>query len=240
MAIDLKLGTPAFHVIKGPPAPGVSVRVTVTNGPEAVDANQTLLALSASSTETSQLLGDHTEPLNAFAAGESREVGTGVQLDPGTWQMSVTIYDAQGNQLAQSDSQSVTIPGPQHHTEQFADSSQLQFTIEPSHVHQERPGLVKVDYLLSCTGSVDLLPGFPVSITLAGSDGSVADQVYNIEQGVRRGAAEPKFLHVGCGETKAGDTAQLTLTGDVGGAAAKAFNFTLTWKEDGSADVTPA
>ena len=97
-----------------------------------------------------------------------------------------------------------------------------------------------MDYRLSCTGSVDILPGFPVAITLTDSDGNIADQVYNIEQGVRRGASEPKFLHVGCGESKAGDTARLRLIGDAGGAAEKDFNFTLTWKEDGSADVTPA
>ena len=66
------------------------------------------------------------------------------------------------------------------------------------------------------------------------------DQLYNIEQPVKRGGSEPKFLHVGCGESKAGDTAKLKMVGDVGGAAEKEFNFTLTWKEDGTADVTPA
>jgi hypothetical protein len=240
MAVQLTLGTPTFKIIKGPPASGVDVTVTVTNGPEAVDAHQTSLALVGVSTETSQLLGDNAEPLNAFAPGESREVGNVVQLDPGIWQVSVTIFDAQGNQVAQSDSHSVTIPGAQHHKEQFADSSQLQFTIEPTHVHKEEPTLVKVDYRLSCTGSVDILPGFPVAITLGDSDGNVADQVYNIEQGVRRGASEPKFLHVGCGESKAGDTAKLRMIGDHGGAAEKEFKFTLTWKEDGTAEVTPA
>jgi hypothetical protein len=30
------------------------------------------------------------------------------------------------------------------------------------------------------------------------------------------------------------------MSGDVGGAAQKDFNFTLTWKDDGTADVTPA
>jgi hypothetical protein len=239
MAIQLTLGTPTFKII-GAPTSGVDMTVTITNGPEAVDAHQTSLALSGLSTETSQTVGDTAEPLNAFAPGESREVGAAVQLDPGTWQVSVAIFDAQGNNVAQSDTHSVTIPGPQHHKEQFADSSQLQFTIEPTHVHKEEPILVKVDYRLSCTGGVDILPGFPVAITLTDSDGNIADQVYNIEQAVRRGASEPKFLHVGCGESKAGDTAKLKMTGDVGGAAQKEFNFTLTWKEDGTADVTPA
>jgi hypothetical protein len=240
MAVQLTLGTPTFQV-KSHPTSGVGVTVTVTNGPEAVDANQTSLALVGLSAETSQSLGDNAEPLNAFAAGESREVGTGVQLDPGTWQLSVAIFDAQGNNVAQSDTHSVSIPGPQHHKEQFADSSQLQFTIEPTHVHKDSKILVKVDYLLSCTGSVDILPGFPVAITLNDSDGNVADQVYNIEQGVRRGASEAKFLHVGCGlDSKAGDTAKLKMVGDAGGAAEKEFNFTLTWKDDGAADVTPA
>jgi hypothetical protein len=240
MAIQLTLGTPTFEV-KDHPTSGVGVKVTVTNGPEAVDAHQTSLALSGVSTETSQTLADTAEPLNAFAAGESREVGAAVQLDPGTWDIFVTIQDAQGNNVAQSDSHSVTIPGPQHHKAQFADSSQLQFTIEPTHVHKDASTiLVKVDYRLSCTGSVDILPGFPVAIFLTDSDGNEAQQIYHIEQGVRRGASEPKFLHVTCGDSKAGDTAKLTMIGDQGGAAQKEFNFTLTWKEDGTANVTPA
>jgi hypothetical protein len=239
MAIELTLGTPTFKVVKGPPT-GVDVAVTVTNGPEAVDTHQAFLEISGISGETTQALGDDKEPLNAFAAGESREVESAVQLDPGTWDMFLFVKDAQGTVVAQSGPNSVTVPGPEHHKEQFADSSKLQFTIEPTHVLKEANILAKVDYRLSCTGSVDILPGFPISISLTSSDGIVADQIYNIEQGVRRGTSEPKFLHVGCGESKAGDTAKLTMIGDIGGAAQKDFNFTLTWKEDGTADVTPA
>src|SRR5579864_2951114 len=72
MAIDLTLGTPTFQVTKGPPTSGVGVRVTVTNGPEALDAHQTSLQLTGLSGETSEMMGDNAEPLNAFAAGESR------------------------------------------------------------------------------------------------------------------------------------------------------------------------
>jgi hypothetical protein len=238
MAIQLTLGTPTFKVAKGPPT-GVGVTVTVTNGPEAVDTHQASLDLIGLAGGTPEVLGEDKEPLNAFAPGESREVESGVQLDPGTWDMYVYIKDAQGNDIARSGPHSVTVPGPQHHTEQFADSSKLQFTIEPTHVQKDANILAKVDYRLSCIGSVDILPGFPISITLKDSDGNMAAQIYQIEQGVRRGASEPKFLHVGHGESKAGDTAKLTITGDAGGAAEKEFNFTLTWKEDGTADVTP-
>jgi hypothetical protein len=239
MAIELTLGTPAFEVTKGPPATGVGVKVTVTNGNEAVDAHQVSLDLMGLS-EGTEILGENRQPLDAFAAGESREVATGVQLDPGTWGVFVYLNDAQGNHLAMSGPHSVTVPGPQHHSEQFADSSKLQFTIEPTHVHKDASMLAKVDYHLKCTGSVDILPGFPIAITLTDSDGNEGAQIYNIEHGVRRGGSEPKFLHVGCGDSKAGDTAKLTMTGDAGGSAAKDFHFTLTWKEDGSADVTPA
>jgi hypothetical protein len=239
MAIQMTLGTPTFHVLSAPTR--LQAKVAATNGPEAVDANQAFLSLTGVSTETSQELGDNSMPLHAFATDETREVAVAVQLDPGTWQVSLAIFDAQGHRVAQSDSQSVTVAGPQHHKEQFADSSQLQFTIEPTHVHKDTDATVKVDYRLSCTGSVDILPGFPVLISLAESDGNSADQIYNIEQGVRRGASEPKFLHIGCSpESKTGDTATLTMSGDVGGAAQKDFKFTLTWKDDGSADVTPA
>jgi hypothetical protein len=239
MAIELTLGTPTFTTIEGPPT-GVKVTVTVTNGPEAVDANQTSFGIIGTSTETSQSSGDNSQPLNAFVAGESRLIDTAVQLDPGTWQMNVIIFDASGTQVALSDTQSVTVPGPQHHKDQFADSSKLQFTIEPTRVHKDSSILAKVEYRLSCTGSVDILPGFPVTINLTDSDGNVADQDYHIEKAVRRGASEPKFLHVGCGQSKAGDTAKLKMIGDAGGAAQKEFNFTLTWKEDDTADVTSA
>ncbi len=239
MAIELTFGTPTFKVVKGPPT-AVGVTVALTNGPEAVDTHQAFLEIAGISGETSEVLGEDREPLNAFAAGESREVESGVQLDPGTWDMFVYINDAQGNHVALSGPHSVTVPGPQHHREQFADSSKLQFTIEPTHVHKDANILAKVDYRLSCTGSVDILPGFPIRISLKDSDGNEAEQDYNIEQGVRRGASEHKYLHVGCGESKAGDTAKLTMIGDFGGAASKEFNFTLTWKEDGTAGVSPA
>lgn len=239
MALELTLGTPNFEVTKGPPTSGVGVTVTVTNGSEAVDANEAFLELMGLS-DASEVMGENKEPLNAFAAGESRDVGTGVQLDPGTWSMFVYVDDAQGNHVALSGPHSVTVPGPQHHSEQFADSSKLQFTIEPTHVHKEAPILAKVDYRLACTGSVDILPGFPVLIRLKDSDGNEAEQLYNIEQGVRRGASEHKYLHVGCGESKAGDTASLMMIGDAGGTAQKDFNFTVTWKEDGTADISPA
>jgi hypothetical protein len=198
------------------------------------------LEISGFSAETSESLGANVEPLNAFGPNETREVATGGQFDAGTWQMSVTIYDAGGDALAKSDPQSVTVPGPEHHREQFADSSKLQFTIEPTHVHKDAAITAKVDYRLSCTGTVDILPGFPILIHLSDSDGNEADQLYNLEHGVRRGASEPKFLHVGCGYGKAGETAKLTMTGDLGGAAEKDFKFTLTWKDDGTADVAPA
>jgi hypothetical protein len=239
MALQLTLGTPTFKVATGPPT-GVGVTVTVTNGPEAVEDHQAFLEVSGLSAETTEVLGADKEPLKAFAVGESREVESGVQLDPGTWNMMVYLNDAQGNEVAKSGPHSVSVPGPQHHKEQFADSSKLQFTIEPTHVEKEANILVKVDYKLSSTGSVDILPGFPIMIGLTDSDGNESEQIYNIEQGVRRGAAEPKFLHVGHGQSKAGDTAKLTMTGDFGGAASKEFNFTLTWKEDGTADITPA
>ena len=240
MAIELKLGTPNFTVLKGPPTTGVGMAVTITNGSEPVEAHQAFLELMGMSDGQNQMIGDDQEPLNAFAADESREVSSSVQLDPGEWSMFVYINDPQGNHLELSGPHSVTIPGPVHHSEQFADSSKLQFTFEPTHVHKDAANLVKVEYKLSCTGSVDILPGFPIGIELKDSDGNSGDQFYQLEHGVRRGTSEPKFLHVTCGESKAGDTAKLSLTGDVGGAAAKEFAFTLTWKDDGTADVTPA
>ena len=103
-----------------------------------------------------------------------------------------------------------------------------------------QPVGLKVGDTVVAGQSVDILPGFPIAIKLKDSDGNEGEQVYQIEHGVHRGASEPKFLHVTCGESKGGDTAKLTLTGDVGGTAAKEFNFTLTWKDDGTADVTPA
>ena len=240
MAIELKLGTPTFTVAKGPPISGVGMSVTVTNGAEPVEADQAFLELLGTASGQTEVMADDKMPLHAFAAHEARECSSSVQLDPGEWGMFVYINDPQGNHLDMSGPHTVTIPGPVHHSEQFADSSKLQFTIEPTHVHKDASTLAKVEYKLSCTGSVDILPGFPIAIKLKDSDGNEGEQFYQLEHGVHRGASEPKFLHVTVGESKGGDTAKLTLTGDVGGAAAKEFHFTLTWKDDGTADVTPA
>jgi hypothetical protein len=236
MAIDIKFGTPTFAAMDTHPT-GLHGEVELTNGTAPVESGKLTVAMIAKSADSTQSQAAASTEIHALAAGEANHPKFGLQCDPGEWTVTFTLTSNDSGETISTEPQTVHIAGPQHHAQQFADSSKLQFNIEVTHVSAESTGLVKVDYRLTNTGSVAILPGFPIDIALAEKDGRKFAQEYKIEFGVAKGASEPRFLHVEANHTAEGDTSDLVIIGDMGGLAAKDFHFKLTWKGDKTADV---
>jgi hypothetical protein len=239
MAIDMKFGTPTVAAMDTHPT-GLHAEVELNNGSEPVEAGKFTVTLLAKSADSSESQAGASTEVPALAAGESNHPKFGVQCDPGEWSVSFTLTSHDSGETISTDPQTVHIAGPTHHAQQFADSSKLQFDIEVTRVSAEGNRLVKVDYHLTNTGSVAILPGFPIDIALTDKDGRKFAQEYKIEVGVAKGASEPKFLHVEANNTAEGDTSDLVIIGDMGGLAAREFHSKLTWKGDMTADIAPS
>jgi hypothetical protein len=236
MPIEMKFGTPTYEPMNSHPT-GLHGKVELTNGAEAVDAGKFTISMLAKSEDSSESQAGLSMDVPAQAAGEVSHPEISLQCDPGKWTVSWSLASNDTGETITTDPQTVHIEGPTHHAAQFADSSKLQFNIEVTHVTQEASGLVKVDYHLTNSGTVAILPGFPITLALSSPNGTTAGQEYKIEAGVAKGASEPKYLHVEADKKHEGDTSDLLVIGDMGGLAAKEFRFKVTWKADGTADV---
>ena len=136
MAIDMKFGTPTFAAMDTHPT-GLHGEVEVTNGSEPVEAGKFTLTMLAKSSDSSESEAGASTDIPALASGETNHPKFGVQCDPGEWSVWFTLTSHDSGETISTEPQTVHIAGPKHHAEQFADSSQLQFTIEVTHVSAE-------------------------------------------------------------------------------------------------------
>lgn len=220
--------------------PGIEGALDITNGDSPIADNQIYMSLNAQGLDgqTERVANDGSW-LNGFAPGETRNVSQFLQADPGRWSVSLTLQDASGNTLADTDPQEITVGGAVHHAQTFQDQA-LDYTIEVQRIHA-RHAVITVEYRIHNTGNAQIPAGFPITIayTEAGDTGS--NQVYAIEVPVQPGQTGDKHLTVEGANTHAtGDTSQLWLTGDGGGAAEKTFQFTANWESAEEATATPA
>jgi hypothetical protein len=221
--------------------PGIEGVLDITNGDWPIAGNQIYMSLNAQGIDgqTERVANDGSW-LHDFAPRETRNVSQFLQADPGRWSVSITLQDASGQTLADTDPQEITVGGAVHHAQAFQDQA-LDYTIDVERIHA-RQAVVTVEYRIHNIGSAPIPAGFPITIAYLEPDGGAgSNQVYAIEVPVQPEQAGAKHLTVeGANTHAAGDTSQLWLTGDGGGAAEKTFQFTVNWESAEAATATPA
>ena len=231
---------PKYTVGNTGSGPGIEGALDISNGDSPIGDNQMYLSLNAQGLDgqTERVANDGSW-LNGFAPGETRNVSQFLQADPGRWSVSMNLQDVSGQTLVDTDAQEVTVAGAVHHAQTFQDHA-LEYTIDVQRIHA-RQAVVTVEYRIHNTGNAQIPAGFPIAIAYTEPDGTGSNQVYAIEVPVQPGQAGDKHLTVeGANTHAAGDTSQLWLTGDGGGAAEKTFQFTVNWESAEAATATPA
>jgi hypothetical protein len=236
----ISTGQPTYRVGSTGSGPGIEGALDITNGDSPIADNQIYMSLNAQGLDgqTERVANDGSW-LNGFAPGETRNVSQFIQADPGRWSVSITLQDALGQTLTDTGPQEVTVGGAVHHAQAFQDQA-LDYAIDVERIHA-RQAVVTVEYRIHNTGSAEIPAGFPITIAYTEPDGAGSNQVYAIEVPVEPGQSGDKHLTVeGANTHSAGDTSQLWLTGDGGGAAERTFQFTVNWESAEAATATPA
>jgi hypothetical protein len=236
----ISTGQPKYTVGNTGSGPGIEGAIDLSNGDSPIAANQIYMSLNAQALDgQTESVANDGSWLNAFAAGETRNVSQFLQADPGRWSVSITLQDVSGQTLMSSDAEEVLVPGAIHHAQAFHDQA-MEYTIEIHRIHAQH-AVITVEYRIHNTGNVPIPAGFPVAIAYTEPDGAGSNQVYAIEVPVSPGQAGDKHLTVeGANTHAAGDTSRLWLTGDAGGVAEKTFEFTVNWESAEEAAATPA
>ena len=163
-ATTITVGSPVLQVVHADDGtPFVRVEADLTNnGPDLAD-NAVFLSPVAQPT-SGQAERDATEfhDLRALAAGSTSPHHVTIQLDPGSWNVTVFAVDQSGNVLGQSDTQSVTVPGHQTNALAFTENTAFQLAIQITALERIGPNQGRVHYNLLNAGSVGVPPGLSV------------------------------------------------------------------------------
>jgi hypothetical protein len=164
-----------------------------------------------------------------------------LQVDPGTWNVGVYLFDAQTvDEITRSDLQSVHVDGPQTHQAAFTENAAYSLGVQITSVEKITGNIVRVHYTVTNTGTIDVPPGLDI-YGYVDEEVSHADsnQDYHLVRGVAVGATDAHYLTLE-GETSPGSNWFTSIWVDPNGPSSAWSSATVTWDDQGHASITPA
>ena len=172
-------------------------------------------------------------PPVTFAPGETQYGTMPIQLDPGTWEVTVVVRDRDGAVVTQSPAATTQIAGHQGTARAFDDTQTYTLTVKIEQVEHLGSGLFRVHYLLENTSDHEL----PAGMQVHGEFGSGnSDQWYQLQSAVPARQSHSNYLTM---EAKYPSTVTVMITVDPSGPSAAADAVLVNIADDGTATITP-
>ena len=214
---------------------GLNVRYTITNtGTAAVEEGMLTPIVQAVSTDSGESNAHFRgDPAGTFAPGETQYGTMPIQLDPGTWEVTVVVRDRDGAVVTTSPAATTQIAGHQGTAQSFDNSRTYSLTVKIEQVEHLGSGLFRVHYLLENTSDHELPAGMQVHGEFGGGN---SDQWYQLQSALPARQSHSNYLTM---ESKYPSTVTVMITVDPSGPSAAADAVLVNIAEDGTATITP-
>jgi hypothetical protein len=235
LKVTLGVPTAATHIATDG-TPGLYVHYQLTNsGTIPIDAERLelgfyVLAEGNTAEAAAYVIGDS---LTALAPGQDHSGSWPIQVDPGTWTVSVGAKDkTTGDTLATSESVTAHVAGKESVAPVFDESQTYALTVTITQFEHVQGVLFRIHYDLQCDR--DVPAGLNVSGKLVGAQSRSA-QLYDLTTGLTAGRAVPHYLTL---EADVPDHVTASITVDPSGPSEKSDSVDVEIAADGTATMS--
>lgn len=225
--------------VAGGPTPGAVLSVVVHNVTDADIAADALTISFFAAAQSGQTQSSAVESfyVPAIAANMTHTSSAPMQIDPGDWQVTASVFDSESNEtLANHEPIDVHIPGQVHAAQAFDDSVTHEVAVEIDRIEHLGATLYRVHYNLANNGQSTVPAGMLVRAMIVENDDTLAWQDYHFEIPCPPGPPDPKYLTLE--GSKAFTNATVYVTADPDGPSEAGDQVQASVNADGSVQIT--
>jgi hypothetical protein len=223
----------------GGPTPGAVLAVLVHNVTDADIPADALTVAFYASAQSGQTQSSAVESfyVPAVPANTMHESSAPIQIDPGDWIVTASVFDSDTNEtLANHDGIDTHVPGEVHHAQAFDDTVKHDVAVAIERIEHLGQTLFRVHYTLGNDGQTTVPPGMLVRAMIVENDDTLAWQDYHFEIACPPGPPDPKYLTLE--GSKSFTNATVYVTADPGGPSEVTDQVQATVAADGSVHIT--
>jgi hypothetical protein len=235
---DVALTNLNARVVRGAQTTGAQVEVVVHNLTDEEIAAEAMTVSFFASAHSGQTQSAAVESFHvpAVAANSTHASSSPLQLDPGDWSVTASLFDSVTNDtLADHTAIDVNIPGAVHEARAFDDSVTHEVAVHIERVERIGEAMYRVHYLLANNGQTTVPAGMGVNAMIIENDDTLAWQEYHFELPCPPGPPDPKYLTLE--GSKSFTDANVIVTVDPGGPSEHTDRVQASVAADGSVQI---